>query len=894
MNLYNLRFKTTTVLAMALFAVTAHTTPKTEITRHSIGHSTVRSTGGGIELSATIGQTGAGVLTGGGIELTVGFWFELSPFDCDEDGVVGYLDHRRLTTCFTGPDTETLSDCQCFDSDASGTIDLKDAAAFQLAFNSAEPVPGKPDITTVVGEVQIDGVPFAGALVELMGYERTTLSGTDGRFQFENVPTTPVLINVVATANAGGQDVFGGVRFHKSFRGGVTDVGIITLSDIVRWVQPIDGLWSTDSNWEAFFPPGQDQSVVIDLPESDPTVTFDDSVIFNGPIGDLLCNERLRIGFFNSLSVAGSFQMNNTLEMEFGELVDSTVDLGPSGLINILRGSEMDGVTVNGNMDLVTNYPNLTVQNGLTLNGDVRLTGLNSTTGSSIRFEGPNKFIDGNATISFISTGNKGGASIFQNTGGNLHIRSGVTIRGTGGFIGQSGAPLVHDGLIHSDLSGIIQVRGLDWTNNGTLRVSGSGSRLATIGSWINNGSVEAVGAGTLILGDSWQNLGTLTATDAVVRLHHDFTIADLGTFDFVNSQVIIEGTFTNDTDLVLDANQFHWSLGGGTVLGGTISSADGTTFDITRNLVSRFHILDGVTLNADMRYLDRPGPVQVRNGLILNGTISMLNANDALIVDEPNRMIDGTGRIEFLRHYPDFNIIGQADSRGADDLGVMTIGPGITIAGANGRVGYNNTNFGAPVSLINKGTIQAINHLGTLTLYGDDWINDGLLESFANSGQMDAVGSWTNNGTVHVQGGFTAFDTWTNNGTVHVDGGNFSAKDTWTNNGTLRIGSGPFIESLTDFTQSSTGTYVSEVRSMTEDGHGLMLVAGTVTLDGVVRLEFEPGFTPEAGQSFTVMLFGSHVGEFASIEAPGLDPSLEVVAVYSELSLSLRIQFPE
>jgi hypothetical protein len=564
------------------------------------------------------------------------------------------------------------------------------------------------------------------------------------------------------------------------------------------------------------------------------------------------------------------------------------VDLGSSGLVNMLRGSTLDGVTINGNMDLVTDFPAITVRNGLTLNGDVRMAGLNTTTGSSLRFEGPDKFIDGDATISFIS--NAGGASVFQNDGGNLHIRSGVTIRGTGGLIGQVGRPLVHDGLIHSDEAGKIQVRGLDWINNGTLRVSGADSELATLGTWTNNSTVEAANGGKLVLTDAWHNFGTLTVTDAEVRIHHPFTIPDLGAFDFTNSMVAIEGAFTNDAGLVLDSDRFHWRLAGGTVVGGTISSADGTTFDVVRSFIGEFPTLDGVTLDADMKFVANTH-LQVRNGLTLNGTIQM-NGQDTINVDAPNRTISGTGRIELLSGFPTANSIIQADPRGDDDAGVMTIGPGITIAARYGRIGYNESHFGVPVSLINQGTIHAIEGLGVVTVDGVDWINDGLLKSSTDGGDINAIGNWTNNGTVHVQHGrFTAFDTWTNNGTVHVEPGSFFAKETWFNNGTLRVGIGPFIESLADFTQSCTGTFVSVVRSAIPDGYGSMFVTGTATLDGTLVVEFANVYTPSTGDSFVVLGYGDHIGEFATIETIGLDPAFQIVPNYGANGLQVAVQ---
>lgn len=97
----------------------------------------MRSTGGDFELSGTIGQPDAGVLAGGDLKLSGGFWFELAPDDCDGDGAVNLLDHVLFTECMGGPGSSVSGACGCFDSDRSGTIDLRDAAAVQSAYSGS-------------------------------------------------------------------------------------------------------------------------------------------------------------------------------------------------------------------------------------------------------------------------------------------------------------------------------------------------------------------------------------------------------------------------------------------------------------------------------------------------------------------------------------------------------------------------------------------------------------------------------------------------------------------------------------------------------------------------------------------------------------------------------------
>jgi hypothetical protein len=105
-----------------------------EISWHTIDSGGVmRSTGGDFELSGTIGQPDAGSMAGGGFGLNGGFWFELPPGDCVEDGAVNLTDYEVFTECFSGPAAGVLSGCDCFDTNQSGHIDMRD---FALASNN--------------------------------------------------------------------------------------------------------------------------------------------------------------------------------------------------------------------------------------------------------------------------------------------------------------------------------------------------------------------------------------------------------------------------------------------------------------------------------------------------------------------------------------------------------------------------------------------------------------------------------------------------------------------------------------------------------------------------------------------------------------------------------------
>jgi len=128
------------ILAATLLCLTIPSAPGQEfdLSWHSIdGGGVMRSIGGDLELSGTIGQPDAGVLAGVDFELNGGFWFQIAPSDCNQDGGVNLLDHSSFTDCLSGPGGGVLSGCECFDIDRSGAVDLRDFAAVQVVFSGS-------------------------------------------------------------------------------------------------------------------------------------------------------------------------------------------------------------------------------------------------------------------------------------------------------------------------------------------------------------------------------------------------------------------------------------------------------------------------------------------------------------------------------------------------------------------------------------------------------------------------------------------------------------------------------------------------------------------------------------------------------------------------------------
>ena len=60
--------------------------------------------------------------------------YEFRPGDCAHDGDVDIDDHADFEGCLAGPAGGVPPDCECFDLDGDGRVDLDDFRTFQMTF----------------------------------------------------------------------------------------------------------------------------------------------------------------------------------------------------------------------------------------------------------------------------------------------------------------------------------------------------------------------------------------------------------------------------------------------------------------------------------------------------------------------------------------------------------------------------------------------------------------------------------------------------------------------------------------------------------------------------------------------------------------------------------------
>ena len=95
------------------------------------------------------------------------------------------------------------------------------------------------------------------------------------------------------------------------------------------------------------------------------------------------------------------------------------------------------------------------------------------------------------------------------------------------------------------------------------------------------------------------------------------------------------------------------------------------------------------------------------------------------------------------------------------------------------------------------------------------------------------------------------------------------------------------------NYTQGSGGELDIELINNSPGAFSVLDVSGLATLDGTLDLFAFPGFTPEVGEDFTFLLFGSLSGEFANVDFEGWAcPTGDVCdVVYGARSISLDIE---
>jgi hypothetical protein len=206
--------------------------------------------------------------------------------------------------------------------------------------------------------------------------------------------------------------------------------------------------------------------------------------------------------------------------------------------------------------------------------------------------------------------------------------------------------------------------------------------------------------------------------------------------------------------------------------------------------------------------------------------------------------------------------------------------------------------------TLSNSAVIQNLT-AGTIDIVGDYSIrgsgqltNQGtLLKSAGDVGQSQIELDVINSGTIDVQVGNIAFvlgDFTHSDGAILQGNGtvDLSVAGAVTFDGDVNPGTSPgvlrFVGNALPSALSTANIEIGGLVVGTE--HDQVNVTGNFVADGAANISVINGFTPQLGQTFTVLTYASRTGEFADTTGLSINPSLEFQLNWNATSLDLEV----
>lgn len=753
---------------------------------------------------------------------------------------------------------------------AVGGVDaVGDGIAYVGAFNDGAVAVRRVEVdlddlpTVVVGWVQDDaGVPVAGADVFIAALGTTQQTDADGRFEFVSVPTDVSELALSVSAGAGAAASAATVVDVDPVPGGVTDVGVIVLEPAVVWIAPGDGDWFDGANWSTGSVPGAGDQVIIANAGAAQTVTISaPGAVAKG----LRSDEELVIGPGASLEVAELLTQRGSLRLQPGATLGDTavsvggllsarnallrdvqlLEGGPAGLVELRGTTTLDGCALDGQATH-RQEAQIRILNGFELNG--RYEFQNAFVETVLTFEGDQSLF-GSGEL-----GSETGSTVFRTfvrpAGGTLTIEAGLTLRGGSFTVGDEAWPLVNRGSIVVDPGEHIRIYGDGWVNEGSIAV-GANSELGLLGSgWVNVGTIEASGSDLQLAGQF--------DVAAVNQLGQPASI-DFG--GFVEVATLVGGEL-DLTGLTADVVLFDVDF-------------DGVTIDSSKAIEIRSSsVLQGCTLNTDVE----TSGFTVLGGLTLNGNLELENG---VMTFTGQQTLAGSGVID-ASGPP----VGSFLSRMICEDGTLTIAPELSILAGSLRIG-------SPASTFVNHADVVLQSGERFELEGLGWVNDGSIDS--DGGEILFAGSgWQNSGAIDLNGGM-----------LEVEGELAPANiGPVAGTGTLRIG-GSIVGATIDAAAFAVPVEVVDAELtnvvligtpgllLSHDGgadtvlrncrvegeveigpNQTVFVEGTLTIDGVLRIDTGALFGPPPGGPIDVRFLGDvsilGTGELVGATVPG------------------------
>jgi hypothetical protein len=665
----------------------------------------------------------------------------------------------------------------------------------------------------------------------------------------------------------------------------------------VTWIAG-DGDWNVAANWDTGSKPGPTDDAVINTAV---TVTHSSGADSIGSLTESSLAHLTLSG--GSLAFATTFRVDGTLTLAGGSfnLVHKTID--GSGTVAVMPGAtwQLAQSTIN---------PDVHNQGMLQARGGVYLAGsFWNQPGATLTVEG-----DGTGTVDFetllVATGFVNDGLIQTVTdalylGVGLGITSGELINARDGTIhallGRGGRAdlkivLNNEGTVVVDGPLTVhQDRTFTDLNNGTIDITGADMELdgssTGVTTFVNSGSINIAPGRTFAFqfnGAQFHNVGG--------------SVSGAGTLMLSGIDATFDGdSDTNGLTVVLDICTY---------------TSEGT---VTVSRDSTLTILSRATVNAR---LANNGVIQVTDGCDFFVNDSLL-VNDGLIDLDSGCYLNMTDGV--LSNAIDGTIATDSNPAATRTLNTALCNEGDIEVNAPLILARNFTgDVNNGVINVNAGTFEA--HLAS-----DGFTNNGTLTVGARSAAVIRYGPLTNfssgtlaGGTYHIAGTFQFPDAAittnaanivldgrnaqivdllntdalahlainTAEGTFTIDNGrNLATAADFSNAGTLGAGPGSTFTVHGNYSQSDTASLAIQLGGSPSSGeYGRLVATDDLGLAGSLSVGLANNYEPAAGDSFSVLAFGSRTGDFASKELPRLENGLHFKARYSSGNLNLIV----
>jgi len=379
------------------------------------------------------------------------------------------------------------------------------------------------------------------------------------------------------------------------------------------------------------------------------------------------------------------------------------------------------------------------------------------------------------------------------------------------------------------------------FTNSGTISVAGGKTFQ------VNNGGFTHSSGGT------WNGAGSVVLSGVTVTLAADFSEA-------------VAATLSSST---VNGSGRTWTNGVGGVLTLTSSTVNtGLTNGGTLNAVNGESAINGTLLN-------QAGAMLRVNGTDWWSTLAVVSGTNHGTIE-----LTSTSGAQHAR------MQGGALTNASD--GVINV-----LAGSGGLRYWN-------ADLTNQGTVTVSRSL-LMEKASAVHANSGTIQVNENVtlNQSGTNPSFTNSGTISVAGGKTmtvSSGTFTNaqggilqgTGTINVSNATFS------NAGNINPGTSPGILNFVgNVPQTSTGAINIEIGGVTVGTqYDRVSASETVTFAGSLNVSLVGGFSPNVGDSFTIVTYGSRTGTFGITNFPPLTGGKAWSLSYNATSAVLAVVF--